>query len=249
MRSLTTKPLLLISTLALVAAAILFLETRFDTASPDTEVAASQPVAEADPPEAPSPPPEETTEESEMAEESEEAPKPDPPEPDPESERIAGKEAEYERAAEIVGPTGFVNTDGVTIEENLGEKVILLDFWTYSCYNCQNTQPYLNAWQEEYSGDGLLIIGVHKPEFEFEKDYAGVVEAVGLAGITYPVVLDNNDATWDAYDQRFWPTMYLVDSDGFVRYKHIGEGAYDETEAKIQELLAERDRINEGSGT
>ncbi len=258
MRHITAKPLLLIATLALVAAAILFLETRFDSASPE---ASTQPVSqtvEAEPPEAPTPPPEQTEGAGEM-DEAEEAPKPDPPKPDtpkpdtpapdPTAERLAEKEAEYERAAEIVGSTGFVNTDGVSIEENLGEKVILLDFWTYSCYNCQNTQPYLNAWQEEYADDDLLIIGVHKPEFEFEKDYAGVVEAVGLAGITYPVVLDNNDATWNAYDQRFWPTMYLIDSDGFVRYKHIGEGAYDETEAKIQELLAERDRINGASET
>lgn len=246
MRRITTKPLLLLSTLAVTAAAILFLETRFDTAE-TTARPVAQTVVEAEPPEAPAPPMEETqgTEnagESKMVEES-------APAPDPNAERISEKEAEYERAAEIVGPTGFVNTDGVTIGENLGEKVILVDFWTYSCYNCQNTQPYLNAWHDEYSDDGLVIIGVHKPEFEFEKDYAGVVEAVGLAGIKYPVVLDNNDATWDAYDQRFWPTMYLVDSDGFIRYKHIGEGAYDETEAKIRELLAERDRIGEGSET
>ncbi|MGH3085686.1 MAG: redoxin domain-containing protein [Rubrobacteraceae bacterium] len=247
MRRVTTKPLLLLSTLALTIAAIIFIETRFDAASPDTGVATSQPVARTAAPEPPETAETTRNEERTGMEEAGEENTDEAEDRDPSSERIAGKEAEYERAHEIVAPTGFVNTDGVTIGENLGEKVILLDFWTYSCYNCQNTQPYLNAWQEEYADDGLLIIGVHKPEFEFEKDYNGVAEAVELAGITYPVVLDNNDATWDAYDQRFWPTMYLVDSDGFVRYKHIGEGAYDETEAKIQELLAERDRINSGS--
>jgi thiol-disulfide isomerase/thioredoxin len=118
--------------------------------------------------------------------------------------------------------------------------VILLDFWTYSCVNCQNTQPYLNAWQDRYADDGLQIIGIHKPEFE--KDPAGVEAAVRQAGIEYPVVLDNNDGTWNAYDQSYWPTTYLIDSDGFVRYKHIGEGAYKDTEAEIQKLLAERDR-------
>ncbi len=214
------KPLLLLATVALAASAILFLETRFDTASPEAR------TVEAEPPELPEPPSEET-EETEGVEGTRMIEETTPP-PDP----VAEREARYERPHEIVGPTGFVNTDGVAIGENLGEKVVLVDFWTYACRNCQNTQPYLNAWRDEYSDDGLLIIGVHKPEFEFEKDYAGAAEAVGSAGIKYPVVLDNNDATWEAYNQRFWPTMHLVDSDGFIRYKHIGEGAYEETEAK-----------------
>jgi thiol-disulfide isomerase/thioredoxin len=155
--------------------------------------------------------------------------------------RVLRKEAEFERAKEIVDPTGFINTNRLSIGEFAGEKVILLDFWAYSCYNCQNTQPYLNAWYDKYWNDGLVIIGVHTPEFEFEKDYANVEVAVRQADIKYPIVLDNNGATWNAYDQRYWPTMYLIDADGFIRYKHIGEGAYEETEAKIRELLAERD--------
>jgi thiol-disulfide isomerase/thioredoxin len=141
----------------------------------------------------------------------------------------------------IVAPTGFINTDGVSIRDAAGEKVVLLEFWTYSCYNCQNTHPYFNAWHEEYADDGLLVIGVHKPEFE--KNPASVREAVRQAHIEYPVVLDNNDATWDAYDQHYWPARYLIDADGFIRYKHFGEGAYEETEQKIRELLAEKDQI------
>ncbi len=158
------------------------------------------------------------------------------------SEEIARKEAQFRRAEEIVAPAGFINTDGVSIEEARGEKVVLVDFWTYSCYNCQNTQPYLNAWQEEYADDGLLIIGVHTPEFGFERDPANVERAVKEAAIEYPVVLDNDYATWRAYDQRYWPAMYLIDVDGFVRYKHLGEGAYEVTETKIRQLLAEKDR-------
>jgi thiol-disulfide isomerase/thioredoxin len=159
-------------------------------------------------------------------------------------ERIERKEAEFQRAEEIVAPTGFINADGVSINEARGEKVVLVDFWTYACYNCQNTQPYLNAWHEEYAAAGLLVIGVHTPEFGFERDPANVERAVREAGIEYPVVLDNNYATWNAYDQRYWPTMYLIDADGFIRYKHIGEGAYGETEARIRELLAEKDRTS-----
>lgn len=117
---------------------------------------------------------------------------------------------------------------------------MLPDLWACGCFNCQNTQPYPNDWQEEYAEDGLVVIGVRKPEFE--KDYAGVEEAARRAGITHPVVPDNGEATWNACDRRFRPTMYLTDSDGFVRYRPIGEGAKGETKATIQKLLAERDR-------
>jgi thiol-disulfide isomerase/thioredoxin len=159
-------------------------------------------------------------------------------------EPIGQNEAQFQRAQEIVAPTGFINTEGVSINEARGEKVVLVDFWTYACYNCQNTQPHLNAWHEKYAEDGLLIVGVHTPEFGFEREPTNVEQAVREAGIEYPVVLDNNYATWNAYDQRYWPAMYLIDADGFVRYKHVGEGAYAETEAKIRELLAEKDRTS-----
>ncbi|HET7272073.1 MAG TPA: redoxin domain-containing protein [Rubrobacter sp.] len=154
------------------------------------------------------------------------------------------EEPKFRRAAEIVAPAGFINTDSVSISEARGEKIVLVDFWTYACYNCQNTQPYLNAWHEEYADDGLLVIGVHTPEFGFERDPANVERAVREASIEYPVVLDNGYATWNAYDQRYWPAMYLIDADGYIRYKHFGEGAYGETEAKIRELLAESDRAS-----
>lgn len=163
------------------------------------------------------------------------------------TETAAEKIAKYPRARELVDPAGFLNTpEGTTIEEFIGKKVILVDFWTYSCINCQRTQPYLNAWNEEYADDGLLIIGVHTPEFEFEKEIENVRRAVEEEGIEYPVVLDNDYATWAAYQNRYWPRKYLIDIDGFIVYDHIGEGAYDETEAKIRELLQERaDRLGE----
>jgi thiol-disulfide isomerase/thioredoxin len=96
------------------------------------------------------------------------------------------------------------------------------------CSNCKNTQPYLNAWHEKHEDDGLLIIGVHKPEFEFEKDPTNVERAVEKANIRYPVVLDNNYATWNAYEQHYWSAWYLIDAYGFIRYQHFGEGADDD---------------------
>ncbi len=155
------------------------------------------------------------------------------------------KAKRYEPAKEITTPDGFINTDGkpITIGEFIANKVVLVDFWTYSCINCQRTTPYLNAWYEKYKDKGLVIIGLHTPEFEFEKVYQNVIDATKRLGIKYPVVLDNDYSTWNAYQNRFWPRKYLIDIDGFIVYDHIGEGAYAETEQKIQELLEERNRI------
>jgi len=156
---------------------------------------------------------------------------------------IAGKEEKakkYPLAKEIASPAGFINTEKITVGELVGKKVVLIDFWTYSCINCQRSTPYVNLWYEKYRGKGLEIIGVHTPEFTFEEQYDNVVKAVEQFGIEYPVVLDNEYATWRAYGNRYWPRKYLIDIDGFVVYDHIGEGAYEETEKKIQELLEER---------
>ena len=125
---------------------------------------------------------------------------------------------------------------------------MLIDFWTYSCINCQRTTPYLNAWYEKYKEKGLVIIGIHTPEFEFEKVYQNVLEATKRMGIKFPVVLDNDFSTWNAYQNRFWPRKYLIDIDGYVIYDHIGEGGYEETERKIQEALTERMAVLGESG-
>src|SRR3989338_6102297 len=161
------------------------------------------------------------------------------------------KSKQYELAKEITTPDGFINTDGkpITINGLIGKKVILVDFWTYSCINCQRTTPYLNAWYEKYKDKGFVIIGVHTPEFEFEKDYNNVKTAVEKFGIKFPVVLDNDFSTWNAYKNRYWPRKYLIDIDGYVVYDHIGEGGYEETEKKIQEALTERMIVLGESGT
>ncbi len=143
-------------------------------------------------------------------------------------------------APELAGIAGYINTEGITLKELVGKKVILIDIWTYSCINCQRTLPYITAWHEKYKDKGLEIIGVHSPEFEFEKKYENVQRAVEKWNIKYPVVLDNDHETWNAFMNRYWPRKYLIDIDGYVVWDHIGEGGYEEAEMKIQELLEER---------
>jgi cytochrome c biogenesis protein CcdA/thiol-disulfide isomerase/thioredoxin len=123
--------------------------------------------------------------------------------------------------------------------ENFQGKVVLIDFWTYTCINCIRTLPYLKTWHEKYTEKGLVIIGVHTPEFEFEKNPDNVEKAIKDFGLAYIVMQDNNYSTWRAYNNRYWPAKYLIDKDGNIRYTHFGEGKYDETEGKIQELLEE----------
>ncbi len=147
-------------------------------------------------------------------------------------------------APELAGISGYINTPqqrGTTIASLKG-KVVLVDFWTYTCINCIRTIPYLNSWHEKYADKGLVIIGVHTPEFEFEKDTVNVRAAVEKYGIKYPVVQDNDYATWNAFGNHYWPHKFLIDSEGYIRYDHIGEGGYDETEQQIVELLKERDQ-------
>lgn len=145
----------------------------------------------------------------------------------------------YPKAPELNGISGYINApEGFKLSDQKG-KIILVDFWTYSCINCMRTTPYLNAWYEKYAKDGLVIVGVHTPEFDFEKDYNNVNAAVIREGIKYPVVLDNNHGTWNAYQNRYWPRKYLIDQNGNIRYDHIGEGGYEETESMIQKLLIE----------
>jgi thiol-disulfide isomerase/thioredoxin len=143
---------------------------------------------------------------------------------------------------EIVNPSGFVNTDDkpIKIADYIGKKVILLDIMTYSCINCQRTFPHITEWYEKYKDEGFIIIGIHTPEFAFEKNKKNVENAMREFGINFPVVLDNDYGTWNAYGNRYWPRKYLIDINGNIVYDHIGEGAYEETEMKIQELLRER---------
>jgi thiol-disulfide isomerase/thioredoxin len=154
---------------------------------------------------------------------------------------VAQKTAQYSRAKELVSPDGYINTDSsFNLAGLVGKKVILIDFWTYSCINCQRTIPYLNAWYQKYQNAGLVIVGVHTPEFDFEKSLPNVQAAVAKFGIKYPVVLDNEGQTASAYGMQYWPEEYLIDIDGFVVDHHIGEGGYADTEAAIQNALKEK---------
>ena len=125
---------------------------------------------------------------------------------------------------------------------SLRGRVVLVDFWTYSCINCLRTLPYLTAWDKTYRKDGLTIVGVHSPEFPFEKDAGNVKEAIERNGIHYPVAQDNDLATWSAYGNEYWPSEYFIDAKGRVRFAHFGEGEYGEKEKIIRELLAEAGR-------
>jgi thiol-disulfide isomerase/thioredoxin len=153
--------------------------------------------------------------------------------------RVQIDKSQLKLAPELTKISGYINSEPITLADLRG-KVVLVDFWTYSCINCIRTIPYLNAWYKKYADDGLVIVGVHTPEFEFEKDYNNVKGAVERFGINYPIAQDNEKQTWNAYENRYWPQKYLIDSEGYIRYDHIGEGAYAETEKVIQSLLAER---------
>jgi len=159
-----------------------------------------------------------------------------------EQQLLAGKTLKYQKAPELVSPDGYVNTGGqpITIGQFKGKNVVLIDFWDYSCINCQRTIPYLNAWYKKYKDQGLVIIGVHTPEFAFEQVQSNVENATKRFGMTYPVVLDNKYQTWNAFQNQYWPREYVVDIDGFIVHDHAGEGEYDQTEKAIQAALAER---------
>lgn len=141
-------------------------------------------------------------------------------------------------APEIIPGGVWFNSGPVTLQQLKG-KVVVLDFWTYSCINCQRTLPYIRDWNKKYKDKGLVIIGVHAPEFEFEKNEKNVAQAIKDFNLTYPIVQDNDFSTWRAYNNRYWPAKYFIDKEGYVRYSHFGEGEYDESEKVIQELLKE----------
>jgi len=151
-----------------------------------------------------------------------------------------GVQAEPSRptpAPEFTGITNWLNAPPQTIA-GLKGKVVLVEFWTYSCINCIHVQPHVKQWHERYRDQGLVVIGVHTPEYDEERSTANVRRAIERFGIAYPVAQDNEYATWNAYGNRFWPAMYLVDRDGRIVYRHYGEGDYEAAEQRIRELLA-----------
>jgi len=142
------------------------------------------------------------------------------------------------KAPELIGINNWINSNPLKLSDLRG-KVVLIDFWTFTCINCIRTLPYVTNWDEKYRDDGLVIIGIHSPEFEFEKDTKNVIDATKKYNINYPVAQDNNFLTWNAFKNQYWPAKYLIDKDGNVRGTHFGEGEYEETEKAIQLLLKE----------
>ena len=141
---------------------------------------------------------------------------------------------------EFVNPSGFINSEPFRMADYIGKKIIIIEFITYSCINCKRTFPYMQKWHELYADEGLLVVGIHTPEFAYERDRTNVIAAMEKEGITFPIVMDNEYVTWNAYKNRFWPHRYIIDYEGNVVFDHIGEGAYSETEEVIKKLLADK---------
>ena len=162
----------------------------------------------------------------------------------PVSPALAAAPQEPMKAPEFAGLSNWFNSKPLTLA-GLKGKVVLLNFWAYSRINCLRALPYLKQWDEKYGDKGLVVIGVHSPEFGFEQQPENVQAAIRQLGIRYPVALDNGHATWNAYENQLWPHQYLIDKEGIIRYHHAGEGAYDETEKAIQLLLGEETPLSE----
>lgn len=142
------------------------------------------------------------------------------------------------QARDFIGVNHWLNSSPLSLA-NLKGHVVLVDFWTYTCINCIRTLPFVTGWYEKYRDQGLVVVGVHTPEFEFEKKTENVENAIRMFKINYPVAQDNNYSTWNNFKNRYWPAKYLIDKEGHLRYEHFGEGQYEETEKAIQSLLAE----------
>ncbi len=139
---------------------------------------------------------------------------------------------------EFQGISQWLNSDPLTVSDLKG-SVVLIQFWTFACINCQRTLSYITQWHRQYAAQGLKVIGVHTPEFAFEREISNVEAALVDHQITYPVPIDGEFTTWKAYENRFWPHLFLADREGVIRYDHIGEGAYEETEQTIRQLLGQ----------
>ena len=140
-------------------------------------------------------------------------------------------------APEISGQS-WLNSKPLELAELKG-KVVLLEFWTFGCYNCRNVEPYIKSWHQKYAAKGLVVIGVHAPEFSYERVIDNVKRYVSEHAIQYPVAIDNDFDTWKRYQNRYWPAMYLIDKRGVIRYLRVGEGGYQQTEEQIRVLLEE----------
>jgi thiol-disulfide isomerase/thioredoxin len=153
-------------------------------------------------------------------------------------ERLRHSLEDFGPMPELEGGTAWLNSPALT-KAGLRGKVVMIDFWTFGCYNCRNALPYVKEFYSRYRNQGFVVVGVHTPEFPYEKDGSNVARAIRNLGVEYPVVMDNGYAIWKAFQNHYWPAAYLVDSRGRIRYRHFGEGNYDEQQQMIQQLLAE----------
>lgn len=156
--------------------------------------------------------------------------------------------SDQRQAPEFQGIDTWLNSQPLTASDLRG-KVVLVDFWTYTCINCLNHLPYVQEWNEKYKDKGLVVVGVHTPEFAFEKSTRNVQDAIQRLKIRYAVAQDNGYATWKAFNNQYWPAVYLIDKQGKIVYSHFGEGSYGETEKKIQALLAEPAQASTSTGS
>ena len=155
-----------------------------------------------------------------------------------------GSSAEYMSSESVAAPElaagDWINSEPLKLKELRG-RVVLVEFWTFGCINCRNTLPFIKGWHDRYRDQGLTVIGVHSPEFEEERKVENLRRQVASLAIRYPVVTDNDYQTWKAYNVEAWPTTFLLDKQGRIRWMHVGEGDYDEAERQIQKLLAEKE--------
>ncbi|MDQ1639467.1 MAG: hypothetical protein QOF62_2806 [Pyrinomonadaceae bacterium] len=155
-----------------------------------------------------------------------------------------GSSTAYQTSESATAPAlaggNWINSEPLELK-NLRGRVVLIEFWTFGCINCRNTLPFIKGWHDRYREKGLTVIGVHSPEFDEERNVEHLRREIGSLGISYPVVTDNDYQTWNAYNVEAWPTSFLLDKQGRIRWRHVGEGGYDEAERLIQQLLAEKE--------
>lgn len=142
------------------------------------------------------------------------------------------------KAPEIRGIEAWFNSNPLTLNDLQG-KVVIIDFWTFGCFNCRNTIPYVRELYEKFNSEGLEIIGIHTPEFDYEKDLQNIEKAIQMHDIKYPVAVDNNYETWNAYSNKYWPAFYFIDKEGYIRRSYFGEGEYQKNEQAVEKLILE----------
>ncbi len=165
------------------------------------------------------------------------SPAPSPTPASSPSPALAVDKSRLQKAPAISSAT-WLNSSPLT-QNDLRGKVVVVEFWTFACYNCQNTLPYIKSWDQKYRGQGLVVIGVHTPELSFERDVSNVRQAIKDYGIQYPVAVDGDYSNWNRYHVAAWPTWFIIDKEGYIRYSHVGEGDYSGSERTIAALLQE----------